>query len=309
MSVLSEKRFLIVTGKGGVGKTTVAAAEALAIARKGKRVLVAMCNAKERLSTMFGSEAIGDEIVPVHPNVWAVNMSPEKAMEEYGLLTLKSKTLYSLLFDNKYVRAFFSAVPGLHEWSMLGKAWWHTTERLENGSPRFDVVILDAPATGHGLDMLRVPKVITEVVPTGILKRDAAIAWALFQDPALCAVVLVTLPEEMPTSETIELAHALERDLKLPIGKVVVNGVLPPLFSIEERKHLESLNLSEVGAASDAGDAAIASGKHRATRERVQAESLRRLGTELPISPNFLPLLFEDAATPQAILALSHRVA
>ena len=306
MSSLSEKRFLIVTGKGGVGKTTVCAAEALAIAKKGKRVLIAMCHAKERLSTMFGSEPIGDEIVPVHPNIWAVNMSPEKAMEEYGLLTLKSKTLYSLLFDNKYVRAFFSAVPGLHEWSMLGKAWWHTTETLESGHPRFDVVILDAPATGHGLDMLRVPKVITEVVPNGILKRDAAIAWSLFQNPALCAVVLVTLPEEMPTSETIELAHALLGDLKLPIGKVVVNGVLPPLFSVEERKRLEAANVELPG---DAADAAVASGKHRATRERVQAESLRRLGTELPISPSFLPLLFEDAATPQAILALSYRVA
>lgn len=306
---LSEKRFLIVTGKGGVGKTTVCAAEAMAIAAKGKRVLVAMCNAKERLSAMFGSEPIGDEIVPVHPNVWAVNMSPEKAMEEYGLLTLKSKTLYALLFDNKYVRAFFSAVPGLHEWAMLGKAWWHTTETLESGKPKYDVVILDAPATGHGLDMLRVPKVIVDVVPSGILRRDAEIAWKMFQDPATCAVVLVTLPEEMPTSETIELAHALNNDLKLPIGKVVVNSVLPPLFSIDERKSLESANVGPADGACDKADSAVLAGQHRATRERVQAESLKRLGTELPISPSFLPLLFEDAATPQAILALSKRVA
>jgi len=303
---LSEKRFLIVTGKGGVGKTTVCAAEAMAIAAKGKRVLIAMCNAKERLSAMFGAEAVGDEIVPVHPNVWAVNMSPEKAMEEYGLLTLKSKTLYSLLFDNKYVRSFFSAVPGLHEWAMLGKAWWHTTETLDGGKPKYDVVILDAPATGHGLDMLRVPKVIVDVVPSGILRRDAEIAWKMFQDPATCAVVLVTLPEEMPTSETIELAHALKGDLQLPIGKVVVNAVLPPLFSIDERKKLEEVAVS---AESDKANSAILAGQHRATRERVQAESLKRLATELPISPSFLPLLFEDAATPQAILALSKRVA
>jgi anion-transporting ArsA/GET3 family ATPase len=310
MAALEDKRFLIVTGKGGVGKTTVCAAEALALAAKGRRVLVAMCNAKERLSAMFGCDLIGNQVVPVSQNVWAVNMEPQAALEEYGLMTLKSKTLYHLLFDNKYVRTFFRAVPGMSEWTMLGKAWWHTTETAADGKPRYDVVILDAPATGHGLDMLRVPKVIIDVVPPGLLRRDAERAWTLFQDPALCAVVIVTLPEEMPTSETIELARALKNELKLPIGKIVVNGVLPPLFSRDERARLEGLEgkgLSLEGAESP-GDAVLASGRDRATRERVQAESLARLSKELPLPPSFLPLLFGDAANPAAIKELSRRV-
>jgi anion-transporting ArsA/GET3 family ATPase len=309
MAPLDDRRFLIVTGKGGVGKTTVCAAEALALAAKGKRVLVAMCNAKERLSAMLGSDLIGSEVVPVAPNIWAVNMDPEKATEEYGSMTLKSRTLYKLLFDNKYVRTFFRAVPGLQEWSLLGKAWWHTTETRDDGKWRFDVVILDAPATGHGLDMLRVPKVILDVVPSGLLRRDAERAWTLFQDPSLCAVILVTLPEEMPTTETIELASALTGELKLPIGKVVVNGVLPPLFSKAERAALEGMPPLADDPAGDApGDAALQAGRDRATRERVQAESLARLSKELPVSPSFLPLLFEDAATPAAIRELSRRV-
>jgi anion-transporting ArsA/GET3 family ATPase len=304
MAALDDKRFLIVTGKGGVGKTTVCAAEAVALAHKGKRVLVAMCNAKERLSTMLGSDLVGDDVTPVAPNIWAVNMSPDKALEEYGVMTLKSRAVYKLLFDNKYVRTFFRAVPGMQEWAMLGKAWWHTTELDESGRRRFDVVILDAPATGHGLDMLRVPKVILDVVPPGLLRRDAERAWTLFQDPSTCAVVLVTLPEEMPTSETIELARALQRELRLPIGKVVVNMVLPPLFSKEERAQLESID-----PRGDApGDAALCAGRDRATRERVQAESLHRLSKELPVSPAFLPLLFDDAATPAAIRELAKRV-
>src|SRR4029079_6448215 len=146
-------------------------------------------------------------------------------------MMLRSRALYKLLFDNRYVRTFFRAVPGMQEWTLLGKAWWHTTEIREDGSPLYDVVILDAPATGHGLDMLRVPKVILDVVPPGLLRRDAERAWTLFHDPTTCAVGPLTLPQEMPTSETIELAHALTRELRLPIGKVVVNGVLPPLFS------------------------------------------------------------------------------
>lgn len=302
---LESKRFLIVTGKGGVGKTTVCAAEALAIANKGKRVLVCMCNAKERLSTMFGSQLIGPEVVAVAPNVWAVNMDPTRALEEYGAMMLKSRALYKLLFDNKYVRTFFRAVPGMQEWTLLGKAWWHTTETRPDGSFLYDVVILDAPATGHGLDMLRVPKVILDVVPPGLLRRDAERAWELFQDPKTCAVVLVTLPEEMPTTETIELAHALQDELKLPIGKIVVNGVLPPLFSKEERAALEAAGPTTV---SSPADAAFSAGRSRALREQVQASALARLATELPVSPSFLPQLFEDAAQPSAIRELSKRV-
>jgi len=305
MAGLESKRFLIVTGKGGVGKTTVCAAEALALAQKGKRVLICMCNAKERLSTMFGSALIGPEVTPVAPNVWAVNMDPTRALEEYGAMMLKSRTLYKLLFDNRYVRTFFRAVPGMQEWTMLGKAWWHTTETREDGSNQYDVVILDAPATGHGLDMLRVPKVILDVVPPGLLRRDAEKAWELFQDPNTCAVVLVTLPEEMPTTETIELAHALDKELKLPIGKIVVNCVLPPLFSKEERAVLEPLPLEEIKSPSDA---AVMAGRGRALRERVQATSLARLSKELPVSPSFLPQLFEDAAQPKAIRELAKRV-
>lgn len=304
MSTLADKRFVLVTGKGGVGKTTVCAAEALALAAQGRRVLVAMCNAKERLSVMFGVPPIGADVVPVADNVWAVNMSPEKALEEYGILVLHSRALYKTLFDNRYVRTFLRAVPGMQEWAMLGKAWWHTTEKLPDGSPRYDVVILDAPATGHGLDMLRVPKVILDVVPPGLLRRDAERAWELFQDPRTCGVVLVTLPEEMPTSETIELARAL-RELGLPIGRVVVNGVLPPLFSKEERTALEATVPSPPPLP---GDAALAAARDRAVRERVQAESLSRLSRELPVAPAFLPLLMQDAATPEAIRQLAKRV-
>ena len=103
----------------------------------------------------------------------------------------------------------------------------------------------------------------------------------------------------------VELAHALRDELKLPIGKVVVNAVLPPLFSREERVKLEALVPGEKGGP---GEAALVAGRDRATRERVQAESLARLSKELPVSPAVLPLLFEDAATPGAIRELAKRV-
>jgi anion-transporting ArsA/GET3 family ATPase len=310
-NVPAERRFLIVVGKGGVGKTTVCAAKATALAAQGKRVLVAMCNTKERLSTMLGSDLVGTDVSLVAKNIWAVNMDPEKALEEYGMMTLKVRALYKAVFDNRYTRTFFRAVPGIHDWSMLGKAWWHTTEKNDDGTPRFDLVILDAPATGHGLDMLRVPKVIVDIVPPGLLRRDAERAWAMFQDPAQSGVVIVTLPEEMPTTETLELAAALRDELQLPLQGLIVNGVLPPLFSKEERAALAKLVELDAGgmAPRPPGDVALVAARERASRESMQTECLARLSAKLgDVPPIFLPLLLEDAATPRAIGELAKRL-
>jgi anion-transporting ArsA/GET3 family ATPase len=301
MSTLADKRFVLVTGKGGVGKTTFCAAEASALAASGKRVLVAMCNAKERLSGLFASAPIGHAVTPVADRVWAVNIVPEKAIEEYGFLVLRNRVLAKALFDSKYVRAFLRAVPGMHEWATLGKAWWHTTETLADGSLKYDVVILDAPATGHGLDMLRVPTVILDVVPPGLLRRDAERAWALFRDPNACAIVVVTLPEEMPITETIELCRSLAQ-MGLSVRRVVANGVLPALFTDAERTMLEALPSFE---AHTPGDAAILAAKNRAAREHLQAEMLARLAREVSVRPVQLPLLVDDATGPLAVSRLA----
>jgi len=304
-----DRRFIFVTGKGGVGKTTVSAALARALAGRGKRVLIAMCNAKERVSSMFASPPVGPDIVSVAPGIWAVNIEPEHAFEEYGRMVLKVPGLYRVVFHNKYIRSFLPAVPGLSEWAMLGKAWFHTTEVDEQGRHRFDVVLLDAPATGHGIDMLRVPKVIVEIVPPGILRRDAERAWKMFTDPTQTAVVVVSLPEELPVTETLELIAAIDDDLRLPLGALVVNAVVPVLFSEVESRELSaaldrdaSRDATGTPSASAEGVAAAA---RRAIEERAQAASLARLASATDLPRIFLPYLFEDAATPAALERLS----
>jgi anion-transporting ArsA/GET3 family ATPase len=312
MPALDARRFLFVTGKGGVGKTTVCAALAMKLASQGKRVLVAMPHTKERLSAILGTRPIGHQIAEVLPNVWAVNIAPEHALEEYGGIVLKVKAITHAVFDNRYTKAFFRAVPGLYEWAMLGKAWWHTTETLADGSWRFDVVLFDAPATGHGLDMLRVPKVILDVVPPGVLRRDAEAAWAMFRDPAQSGVLVVTLPEEMPATETIELASAIRDELGLPVVGLVINGVLPALFSkIERDALLRDHGLLDVRAptrTAGTGDSAIVAGARRAAREAVQAESLGRLERSLDLPMVRLPFLFDEASTVEGTRILAARL-
>ena len=304
-SAFDNKRFLFVTGKGGTGKTTVTAAVALKLASEGKRVLVAMCQAKERLSQLLEGPPIGDQVSLVREGLWAVNMNPDAALEEYGRMVLKIRTFYRAVFENHLVRSFFRATPGLNEWAMLGKAWFHTTEKLADGRPRFDTVILDAPATGHGLDMLRGPKVIVEVAPPGLLRREANRAWKLFTDPNNAGVVVVTLPEEMPVTETFELIHAIEGELKLPIAQVVVNGVLPTLLSEAERALLlRPFNLDPANA----GDEAIAAGVRRARREQVQQDNVALLRDRLQVPISQLPHLFDEVQSLGAVQLLSDRL-
>jgi anion-transporting ArsA/GET3 family ATPase len=215
-------------------------------------------------------------------------------------MKLKNRVLVDAIFDSKYVAGFLSGTPGMKEWSLLGKAWFHATEE-QSGRPRFDVVLFDAPATGHGLDMLRVPKVIVEIAPPGVLRSDAERAWEMFRDPAQSGVVVVTLPEEMPTNESIELCAALRDELTLPISEVVVNSLLPPLFSLTDARALEQLGALE---GSTPARAVLDSGVRRATRERIQSQSLTRL-TTLGVPLRQLELLMDGAATPDAVLRLS----
>lgn len=291
------RRFLFVTGKGGVGKTSVVAALANRFAGAGKRVLIAETSPKEHVSSLFGRASLPTQITELSPRLFGVLLDADVALKEYGALVLKSERLVGALFDNKLVHGFFHGAPGLKEWAALGKAWYHSTERLADGSPRFDVVILDAPATGHGLDMLRVPKTIIDLSPPGVLRSDAERAWTQFRDPSQSGVVVVALPEEMPTNESIELCGALRSELGLPLLALVVNQVVPTIFDPSERDALADL---DEPAERDGASQALAAGIRRAAREQVQAQSLERLAS-LGAPLLKLPFLLEGAASVAAV--------
>jgi anion-transporting ArsA/GET3 family ATPase len=152
-------------------------------------------------------------------------MRPKDALREYGVMLLRYEPIYRAVFENKPMRSFLGAFPGLDYWTMLGKAWWHTTEQ-QNGRPKYDLVILDGPASGHALAMLRIPDAVKSAMPKGPLARDAGAARAMLSDPDATSVVLVTLPEELPARETLTLARDL-RDLSIPAGPLIVNAMPP----------------------------------------------------------------------------------
>lgn len=229
---LLQKRFVFVTGKGGVGKTTFSAALALWLSGKGKRVLLCECNAFcSPMSTLLGIQEVPHAIETVLPRLDVVNIVPRLALKEYGKIVLKLEALYEALFENVLVEGLLSGTPGIESWAMLGKAYHHAKEKDFWGQHTYDVVIVDAPATGHGIEMLKLPQTIANISPKGLLKKEAEKAFEMISDARETTLVTVTTLEEMPMTETLTLLDRITQELSLPFPLVVMNNLMKPIAS------------------------------------------------------------------------------
>lgn len=231
MPGLLDKRLWIVSGKGGVGKSTISAALALRSARAGRRTLVCEVNTQERVSRFLERPPAGPHITLLEKNLWAVDVRPQEAMREYALMTLRFEALYKTVFENRLVRYFLRFIPSLPELVMLGKILYHLQEKLPDGQDRYETIVLDAPATGHAITFLNVPQVLLRTVPPGPMSREAMKMRDLLEDPRITAAVLVAMPEELPVNEALELHAALKDKVNLRTHAAVLNGVFARRFT------------------------------------------------------------------------------
>jgi len=302
---LFDKQLVIIAGKGGVGRTTVAAAMALASAHKGKRVLLAQTKSKERLSTLFGVSPVGTELVRVRDRLWAVNMTPAAALREYGAMVLRSEFIARQVLENKVSRAFLHAIPGLEDYSMLGKIWYHTTEE-QDGKRKWDQVIVDGPATGHLVTMLQIPQAILDAVPEGPLTRPAKATVDLLRDPRRTAMSIVTLAEDLPSNEAIELSRKATEKIGITLGPLVVNALYPPRFVTGvSARALAALpeNVNDDGL-----QPLVTSARTAQRRRELNDKYLERLRRELPVPQAQLPYLFTAEFGPKAVEDLATRL-
>jgi hypothetical protein len=284
-ATLLDRRLVVVTGKGGVGKSTVSAALALVAARAGKRVLVCEVNAQERIAPLLGAPPAGGTVREAVPGISTVNVTPHDAMREYGLMVLKFKTIYDAVFENRLVRYFVRVVPSLAELVMLGKIL-HEAKAEERGRPRWDLVVVDGPATGHAVQLLRVPSALLDTVPAGPLRSDAQWMEAMLVDPARTSLAIVTLPEEMPVNEAIELDGEVRSVLGIHRGALFVNAMPEARFSREEAARLGALT-SEPPPLGPAAQAA----RLHALRAEQAARYLERARAALDLPTTVIPLL------------------
>lgn len=219
---LATRRLIVVSGKGGVGRTTLAALLGVALSNRGRKVLVATTGHDDRLAWMVGAPQLGDEAAPVTDRLWIQRLVPQTCIREYGGLILHSAKVSAAVFDNRIVKRLLRAIPGLDDFSLAGKAWH---EAIRGGD--YDTVIFDGPATGHLLFVLGVPQAVLETIPYGPLTREARLMQDSFEDPQRVQAVLVGLPEQWPLTELGELGAAMRQRVHMHVAAIVVNGVWP----------------------------------------------------------------------------------
>jgi anion-transporting ArsA/GET3 family ATPase len=225
-AALDRRALIVVTGKGGVGKTTVTAVLGHVLRDRGRRTLLLETDPRESLHQLCGTPPSEGEAVEVSEGLWHLSLRPRDEIEALVRSRVKVPLLAGAVAASPVFRHFVEAAPGLKELAVLGRAL-----RLVDGraGPGVDTVILDAPATGHGVSLLAAPRLAADVMGSGPAAQLAHEIAALVDDADRCAVVVVTLAEEMPVQETIELIAALEERIGRPPDLVVVNALYPPI--------------------------------------------------------------------------------
>jgi anion-transporting ArsA/GET3 family ATPase len=305
---LLDHRLLFVTGKGGVGKTSMAAGLALLSAQRGRRTLVCEIDAKGDLADSFEVSRLRFDPTELAPHLWGMAMDTEESLREYLKLQLKVPLLGRIGPVARTFDFVADAAPGVKEILTVGKLCYEVRERS------YDLIVVDASATGHVVGQLAAPQAINELVKVGRIRDQTAWMVDILADPTTTAAVIVTSPEEMPVTETLELADRLEAETDVHLAAVLVNRVLPELFGRREEEVFDRLRgpagrraLTQALAAarsdsSGAGAPAVAQGvaglldaaQLAVTLRRTRAEHLTRLRAELAdeVPLVYVPYLF-----------------
>jgi anion-transporting ArsA/GET3 family ATPase len=236
---LLDRKLVFVTGKGGVGKTTIAAALAWLAADRGKKTLVCEIDAKGDLAQFYETGPTRFEEREVAPRLWAMSMDTEASLKQYLSLQLKLPLVAKVGPLAKMFDFVASAAPGVREIVTVGKLCWEVRER------HYDLIVVDASASGHIVGQLAAPQAINQLVQVGLVRQQTGWMLDILGDPAVTGLVIVATPAEMPVSETLDLTERIRTETNVDLAAVVVNRVLPELFGRGEEEVFDHLDAEE----------------------------------------------------------------
>ena len=310
---LLRRRLVILSGKGGVGKSVVGTALALAARDRGQRVLLIEIDTPVSAARFLGSNpSLGHAETEVLPGLFMVNLDPRTVMDEYVRETARVDLIARKILDNPVYHRFFAAAPGLPELMVLGKIMILEEERLGwPRRPRFDLLIVDAPATGHGLSFLNVPLAASNAVPVGPVGRNARRILSLLRDPKRTALAVVAIPEEMAVVEAIEFAGSASKELGIGTRALFLNACHERRFTAAQEMEILALAAADVPGRLAPGvpaAAALTAARHHIRRRKLTQFYLKRLkkAVDAPVVP--LPFLFDERLTRQSLQALAERL-
>ena len=267
MTSLLDLQLLFVTGKGGVGKTTIAAALGEVAARRDRSVLVCEMDAKGALATAYEVGELRFEPTEIEPGLHAMTMSTEDSLREYLRLFVKIPLIGRIGPLASTFDFVADAAPGVKEILAVGKLAWEVRER------NYDLVVVDAEASGHVVSQIGAPKVIADLVQVGLVKDQTDWMLDILEDPDRTGVAVVTTPEEMPVTESIELLQRLTSETGSHPSAVIANRVLPAMFNKREIPIAERLD-----EALPVLEAAVGPGASAVVRAGAIVESRRSSG-------------------------------
>jgi anion-transporting ArsA/GET3 family ATPase len=310
---LLDPRLLIVTGKGGVGKSTAAAALALAGASTGRRTCLVEVEGRQTFSRLFSTQAWDFSEREFRPGLWGLSIDPEASMREYLDMFYGAKRLSRLVSNSSAVEFATTAAPGIKDVLLVGKVKEMERRRDPDGRFHYDLIVLDAPPTGRIVNFLRAPDATTELVNVGPIRDQARGLVEMLLDPARTNLLLVTLLEEMPIQETLESAAALE-ELGVALGPVIVNRVLQERFDEPMRKAAEGftpkslhsvLSKADVELDAEAAAALLAVSATHLHRMELQERMRGELARRLTLPTLELPYLFGETFGPDEVSHLA----
>ena len=268
-----------ICGKGGVGKSAISAALASSFAKKGDSTLLVQVNTSDSHSDYFNSEPIGSSLSAISDKLFAINLNPEMALETFMGRKIVTKMAYRWLLKNAVVQSFIRFVPGLDELMMLGQIFAFAENKLSK-QPKFEHIVVDCPATGHGIRFINVARVAHEGAKTGPIAQEAKKIADFVADEKKCVLHLATLAKELPMLETLTLKSSIDERKSIKLGLVYVNQMLELLTDGLEESSASNYPII----------------RSRLLQEQSQTKEVNRLHAALNCPTVLLPRVFDSKA-------------